>query len=235
MKKLIEDYIITFWNRNGWTTIFITCFIFLFCIWFFSEDQGTSDFKNNDISEQFSPFVDKEVEERLQQEKFYEHKVKTNTLSDIQPSYTNSYTNQNTNNEASQPLENEFIYEETASKGENECRRVMEKITGKPFMKVRPQWLKNPVTKTFLELDIYNPELNLAVEYNGIQHDKFVKHFHGTKEAFRNMQYRDYIKGHLCEKNGTYLIIVRSVIKNKDLESYLVKEYKEFKRYRSLD
>ena len=48
-----------------------------------------------------------------------------------------------------------FIYEETASKGENKCREVIEKLTGKRFYKTRPSFLKNPITGAFLELDIY--------------------------------------------------------------------------------
>ena len=61
------------------------------------------------------------------------------------------------------------------SKGETECRKVLESIFGKPFPSSRPDFLRNPVTGGIhnLELDCYNHELGLAVEYNGIQHYKF--------------------------------------------------------------
>jgi len=124
--------------------------------------------------------------------------------------------------------ENEFVYEDGASKGENECRRVIQKLTGKSFHKIRPFWLKNPVTGNFLELDCFNEELLLGIEYNGGQHESYIKHFHGSRDAFRNQQYRDYIKGRLCEEKGVYLINVSSKLKFKEIEPYISKEYKKY-------
>jgi len=78
------------------------------------------------------------------------------------------------------------------SKGEIECRKTLESIFNKPFNKARPDFLRNPVTGNFnLELDCFNPELKLAVEYNGIQHYKFTPFFHRTHDAFLNQKYRD--------------------------------------------
>ena len=58
------------------------------------------------------------------------------------------------------------------SKGEQKCKETLEKIYGKEFLCVRPDFLRNPETNRKLELDCYNEELKLAVEYNGIQHYK---------------------------------------------------------------
>jgi len=57
----------------------------------------------------------------------------------------------------------------TSSKGETECRRVIESIFNKPFNKARPDFLRNMVTggEYNLELDCYNNSLKIAVEYNG--------------------------------------------------------------------
>ena len=79
------------------------------------------------------------------------------------------------------------------SKGELECRRVLEKYLKKPFQKSRPDFLCNPVTggKFNLELDCFNDSLKLAVEYNGAQHYKYIPFFHKNKEAFLNQKYRD--------------------------------------------
>ena len=108
------------------------------------------------------------------------------------------------------------------SKGEAECRRVLQKMFGKPFISVRPDFLRNPVTGNHnLEIDCFNSELKLGVEYNGIQHYKFVPYFHKNKEAFRNQQYRDLIKNDMCRKNGIRLIEVPHTVKIPDIENYL--------------
>lgn len=94
------------------------------------------------------------------------------------------------------------------SKGEVECRRAIEAITGKPFPKARPPFLRNSVSGSTLELDCYCDELKLAVEYNGEQHYKYIPYFHQNKEAFYNLKYRDEMKQRLCHENGVQLIIV---------------------------
>ncbi len=112
------------------------------------------------------------------------------------------------------------------SSGEIECRRVLQHLFSKPFPSVRPNFLQNPVTRggNNLELDCYNDELRLAVEYNGQQHYKYVPYFHSSHEAFRNQQYRDEIKRRICQDNGITLIEVPYTIKTKDIASYLVNE-----------
>ena len=107
------------------------------------------------------------------------------------------------------------------SKGEAECKRVVEKLFGKPFVKVRPAFLKNSITGSNLELDCYNDELKLAVEYNGEQHYKYVPKFHSSKEAFYNGKYRDDIKARLCRENGVKLIVVPYTVRHQDIESYI--------------
>ena len=93
--------------------------------------------------------------------------------------------------------------------GEAECKRIAEAYFQKPFVKARPDALRNPVTGENLELDLYNAELKLAIEYNGRQHYEHVPHFHGpTKEKFYNQKYRDLLKQQMCEKAGIHLITV---------------------------
>jgi len=113
------------------------------------------------------------------------------------------------------------------SKGELECRRVLETLFKLPFSKARPDFLRNPVTKDYnLELDCFNPELKLAVEYNGTQHYNYIPFFHRTKDAFNNQKYRDHMKREICEKNGVVLIEVPYTVKVEDIEEYLLKELK---------
>lgn len=109
------------------------------------------------------------------------------------------------------------------SKGETICRNYLERTFNKSFSKVRPDMLKNFVTdsKSNLELDCYNDDLKLAVEYNGIQHYKYTPYFHRNKDAFENQRYRDFMKKTLCEKNGISLIEVPYTIPHDRIENYL--------------
>ena len=105
----------------------------------------------------------------------------------------------------------------------------MQKLFDKPFYKSRPRFLNNPVTfgTNNLELDCYNEELKLAVEYDGAQHFKFIPHFHKTNEAFMNQRYRDYMKDQMCKENGIVLIRVPYTVKIPDIESFLIGKLKE--------
>jgi hypothetical protein len=108
------------------------------------------------------------------------------------------------------------------SKGEMQCRYVLQKLFNKPFIKERPDILRNPVTgDNNLELDCYNRELKLAVEYNGAQHYKYIPFMHRTRDSFNNQKYRDHIKRELCQKNGINLIEVPYTVKIQDIEEYL--------------
>jgi hypothetical protein len=108
------------------------------------------------------------------------------------------------------------------SKGEILCRKAIEKIFDKPFIKVRPDFLKNNVTKYNLELDIYNSDLKLAVEYNGKQHYEYSPFFHRNNyQAFLNQKYRDEIKRMLCKQNEIKLIEVPYTVPFEDIESYI--------------
>lgn len=108
-----------------------------------------------------------------------------------------------------------------SSKGEVECRRVIERLTGKSFPKERPDFLRNDVTLSNLELDCFNEDLRIAVEYNGEQHYKYSPYFHTSKESFYNVKYRDDMKRRLCEENGVDLIVVPYTVPFEDIEDFI--------------
>lgn len=111
------------------------------------------------------------------------------------------------------------------SRGEMECKKFVEFYFQRPFVRIRPDFLTNPITNNALELDVYNDELKLAVEYNGSQHYNFNKMMHqNSRDRFQNQQYRDYIKKNLCRENGIELIVVPYTIKVEDIPQYLYKE-----------
>lgn len=112
------------------------------------------------------------------------------------------------------------------SKGEIECKRVLEQLFSKPFNKVRPAFLMNPVTggNFNLEIDCYNDDLKLGIEYSGKQHYEYVPYFHKNREAFLNQKYRDEIKRSKCRDNGVILIEVPYTVKIHDIYNFLRKE-----------
>ena len=110
------------------------------------------------------------------------------------------------------------------SKGEIECRKVLTQLFKKPFRKERPDFLRNPVTggNFNLELDCYNEDLRLAVEYNGIQHYKYVPYFHRNNDHFLTQKYRDDMKRRLCNENKVNLIEVPYSVKIEDIRPFLI-------------
>lgn len=109
----------------------------------------------------------------------------------------------------------------TESLGEQICRNHLNKRLGKEFIKDRPEFLKNPITNTNLELDCFCKEIKLALEYNGKQHYEYVPKFHKTKTDFYNQKYRDEIKKRLCYKNGVDLIEVPYYIPSHEIPLYI--------------
>lgn len=111
------------------------------------------------------------------------------------------------------------------SKGEKKCRDVLQSIFHKPFPNCRPDFMFNSVTGNNLELDMFNYDLKLAVEYNGQQHYKYTPFMHGnTKDKFYAQQYRDRIKKDACKKLKINLIEVPYTIKENQIEEFLKKE-----------
>lgn len=106
------------------------------------------------------------------------------------------------------------------SLGEKLCCKIIEEYLGRQVLNnIRPDFLKNPKTKRNLELDVYDPILKIAIEYNGQQHgnddetiDENVKdslnHFGMSEKDYNDQKYRDKLKIELCKKEGIKLFIV---------------------------
>lgn len=62
-------------------------------------------------------------------------------------------------------------------------------------------------TNKKLRFDFYIDELNLCIEYNGIQHYEPIERFGGEKQ-FKLQQNNDYRKQEYCEKNNIELLII---------------------------
>ena len=98
----------------------------------------------------------------------------------------------------------------------------MEKIYGVPFESIRPNWLINPETGEKLELDCYNEELKIAVEYNGEQHYNWPNFTNQTHTQFINQVRRDELKMELCDRNGIYLIVVPYTVELDKIPEFII-------------
>lgn len=92
--------------------------------------------------------------------------------------------------------------------GEELVRAAMiECFPEKTFERIRPEWLNK------LELDGYDSDLKLAFEYQGIQHFKYVPHFHRENGQFESQLARDAYKRECCTNTGITLIEIPYTIK----------------------
>ena len=108
---------------------------------------------------------------------------------------------------------------------ESYSKFIMEYIFNKNFIKCRPSWLIND-EGNLLEIDIFNSDLRIGVEYNGIQHYKFSEFFHKKIEDFEKRKKDDEIKKILCQNNGINLIIIPYTIPITKIYDYLIEQLK---------
>ena len=97
----------------------------------------------------------------------------------------------------------------SASYSEMLCRAAVEKLLGKPFSKKRVPGMRSPKGRP-LELDIYNEDLRMAVEHNGIQHYRALSHW-GGQDGFRVRRLHDRVRRQYCKASGILLIEIREL------------------------
>ena len=94
------------------------------------------------------------------------------------------------------------------------------------WRKVRPAWLINSVTGARLEIDAYCEELEIGVEYNGIQHyvyddehkkNPWCKNF----TDFEKQIWRDSVKKKTCKDRGITLLIVPYWVPKPNIAIYI--------------
>lgn len=113
------------------------------------------------------------------------------------------------------------------SKLELLTKNHLETIFQKPFFKIRPEFLKNESTGRNLEIDLFNKDVGLAVEIQGIQHYKFSPKFHLSSQQFIEQQERDQKKALKCRQYGIKLIEVPYYVKERDLYQFLIQKLKQ--------
>lgn len=109
----------------------------------------------------------------------------------------------------------------STSMREEKTRDILEKIYGKKFPPIRPDFLKNPSTGKNLEIDCYNDELRLGIEVDGKQHAEYTPYFHENSGAFRYQVAKDDFKKKKCSIIGITLINIPHFVHTDDIERYL--------------
>ncbi len=106
-------------------------------------------------------------------------------------------------------------------KNEAKIKFIFENYFGKLFHKKSK--LKT-LSGTFIELDGYNSELNLAFEYNGIQHYEFIPYFHKNNISnFESQKFRDELKLKYCKDENIDLIVIPySIVKDDELAVFIL-------------
>jgi len=189
------------WTRHGWHIILIGLCLILFVLFIFNQcmrKSHQSSITMNDIYDYFLGMIFKPRTAPPRKRLFDHHSPRTGSGGGRK------------------------------SRGETQCKSFCEFYFQKPFGTSRPDFLKNPVTQENLELDVYNEELALAIEYNGEQHYHFNSFMHrDSRDRFQNQQYRDLIKKDLCAKKGICLIVVPYTVREEDIPAYLYEQFKQ--------
>jgi hypothetical protein len=170
----------------SWTTWLLITIVIILIFWVFYGGRQEYEFVG------VKPLSTKSLFENLGSNYNHYKDVKVNTFKMMQ--------NQNIMKTEDKSL---------SCKGEDLMAEILEKILNSKIKRnIRPSFLRNPETGKNLELDCYNEEYAIAVEYNGIQHYKYPSAFHKTEKEFTDQIYRDRLKKKLCDEAGVYLISV---------------------------
>lgn len=107
--------------------------------------------------------------------------------------------------------------EQCKSKGQYSLGRLLRSIYGFHALILE----EFPLPGERLYLDFFMPHNRLAFEYQGVQHDKFVKLFHSDKKGFEASKVRDARKKLWCETNEFTLIEVRGNVSVEELQKLI--------------
>ena len=93
--------------------------------------------------------------------------------------------------------------------GEHLCRIEVEKFFMKHFPTIKSKgFISSPVTDRALEIDCYNDEFRIGLEFNGAQHYDFPNRYHADRKAFETYIWNDKCKRQQCENMKILLIEV---------------------------
>lgn len=114
------------------------------------------------------------------------------------------------------------------SYGEQKFREILEKYTGKPFKRIRPNWLLNN-NGNRMEIDGYNQELNIGFEFQGKQHFEFVKLWHKEKDKFKKQLIADEQKKNILKLRKVKMLYPSYKLKPESFLNFIKENLMEFK------
>lgn len=201
-------------NPKPYYIILILILIFIFLWYFFGENEqefiGIKPLHpDNDI------IIEKRIDIMGNVEKNGTPPLCIDITPALPPQFTSQVCFNTTNN-------NKFL-----SKGEKICKETMERIYGVPFPNTRPSWLKNDLTGRCLEIDCYNADLKIGVDYCGIQHYCYPNFLNMSYDDFQAQVRRDELKKELCKQYGVYLIVVPYNVEHHLIPSFIMQNLPE--------
>ena len=102
-----------------------------------------------------------------------------------------------------------MVPRDTSSVSERAFKAAVEERLGFKLDKDWPDWLRN-VTTYHMELDMFNAEEHIAIEYNGPQHYVVDGKYNKTINDLQRQQQRDERKAMLCKQHHVQLISVKA-------------------------
>lgn len=113
------------------------------------------------------------------------------------------------------------------SRGERLCAQILSNLLGLEFLTVRIPEIKNPETGQPLEIDCYNVETKIGLEYQGPQHYHHPNWTGNSFDDFRKQIARDEFKRTRCHELGIRLIEVPYNVKEIELQDYILDKLQE--------
>ena len=159
----------------------------------------------------------------------------SNNIHDFVYKYNNDYINSKTKVVIICQKHGEFLMtpnHHLKGQGCPDCKRSIGEILIKKYLNdrrvkyIQQKFFKDLTNgnKRYLFFDFYLTDLNICIEYDGIQHSKPVSIF-GGEPAFIKLKYNDKLKNEYCNLNGIKLIRIPST-SIKDINSILDIEIK---------
>jgi len=108
------------------------------------------------------------------------------------------------------------------------CRKYMEFIFNKKFVKIRPQWLLSNSNRP-MELDGFNEELGIAFEHQGPHHYQPYNYGGNNSEKYEKILHHDKMKYDILTKKNIKLIVIPTLFSKISLDKlylYILNECK---------